>query len=196
MRPALEKRSVVCYSFPMKIEREKFTTKSIALCAVLAAMGTAVMLMGGLIPVFTYCSPLLSSLFLIPVLDLYGKRHAGAVWTVTALLSLLIGADKEAAFFYLFFGWYPLIKPALDRIPGKLPRFAAKTGLFAAAALLMYWLTCSVLGIEEIAESYSAALWVNLLFLAAMVLCMLLFDRALERLMLVYELRFRKLFRK
>ena len=158
----------------------------IAFCSISAALSTAVMLLGGLVPVFTYCSPLLASLFLIPVPDLYGRGPALATWCVTAALSLLIGADKEAAFFYLFFGWYPIVKPWMDAHLGALPRLLLKTLLFAAASGLMYWLTCTVLGIEEIAASFSASRWLNLAFFAAVVLCMLLFDKALERVTALY----------
>ena len=157
-------------------------TFPIAFGALMAAAGTAVMLLGALVPVFTYCSPLLASLFLLPVIDVCGKRNALLVWAVPSVLVLLIGADKEAAFFYLFFGWYPVAKDALDRIGPKALRFLLKLLLFSVAAAAMYALTCYVLGIEEIVESFSETWWVNALFRAAVVLCMMLFDAALRRL--------------
>ncbi len=150
--------------------------------ALMVAAGTAVMLLGALIPVFTYCSPLLASLFLLPVTEICGRRNAVMVWAVTAVLALLIGADKEAAFFYVFFGWYPLAKQGIDRIEHRLPRIIVKILIFSAAAASMYALTCYVLGIEEIVESFSSAAWVNGLFFAAVVLCMMLYDAALKRL--------------
>ena len=181
----------LCYAEGMKRQGRKteYTARTVATGALLAALGTAVMLLGGIVPVFTYCSPLLASLFLIPMLDLYGKGPSLATWCVTSALSLLIGADKEAAFFYLFLGWYPVLKPRLDALPGKLLRILLKVLVFAGATGIMYWLTCRVLGIEEIAESFSASRWLNLAFFAAMVGCMLLFDTALNRLTLLYRLR-------
>ena len=101
-----------------------------ALGAVMAAAGTALMLLGGVIPVFTYVSPLLASLFLIPVEHAAGRKAAAAVWVITSVLTLLLGADKEAAFFYVFFGWYPLMKPVLDRIRGRRLRLLIKFLLF------------------------------------------------------------------
>ncbi len=160
--------------------------------ALMAAAGTAVMLLGALIPVFTYCSPLLASLFLLPVTEICGRRNAVLVWAVTAILVLLIGADKEAAFFYLFFGWYPLAKQEIDGIRRKLLRSLVKVLIFSAAAASMYALTCYVLGIEEIVESFSSAAWVNVLFFAAVVICMMLYDAALRRL----EPRIRRLIEK
>ena len=104
------------------------------------------------------------------------------VWAVTAILTLLIGADKEAAFFYLFFGWYPIAKDGLDRVFPKLLRFLLKLLIFSAAAAVMYALTCYVLGIEEIIDSFSDKAWVDILFFAAVVFCMMLYDLMLKRL--------------
>jgi riboflavin transporter FmnP len=92
----------------MENERQKPKSRPLAFCAMMAALGTMLMLTGGLIPVLTYCSPLLASFCLIPALDAYGKRNAWMVWAVTSALSLLIGVDKEASLFYLFLGWYPI----------------------------------------------------------------------------------------
>ena len=155
---------------------------AVSFSALMAAAGTAVMLLGALVPVFTYCSPLIASLLLLPVIDICGKKNAVMVWAVTALLVLLIGADKEAAFFYLFFGWYPAAKQGIDRIGQKVLRFIVKLLIFSAAAAAMYALTCYILGIEEIIEGFSGKMWVNCLFLAAVVFCMMLFDAALGRL--------------
>ena len=63
----------------MENERQKPKSRPLAFCAMMAALGTMLMLTGGLIPVLTYCSPLLASFCLIPVLDAYGKRNAWMV---------------------------------------------------------------------------------------------------------------------
>ncbi len=157
-------------------------TFAVAFGALMAAAGTAVMLLGALVPVFTYCSPLIASLFLLPVIDICGRRNAVLVWLVTSVLVLLIGADKEAAFFYVFFGWYPVAKEGIDRIGSGALRFFVKLLIFSCAAAAMYALTCFVLNITEIVESFSETWWVNALFLAAVVLCMMLYDTALKRL--------------
>ncbi|MBP3209190.1 MAG: hypothetical protein J6M64_04645 [Oscillospiraceae bacterium] len=45
----------------MENERQKPKSRPLAFCAMMAALGTMLMLTGGLIPVLTYCSPLLAS---------------------------------------------------------------------------------------------------------------------------------------
>lgn len=175
-----------------KSEKTLFTTKAIAFCAISAALGTAVMLLGGIVPIFTYCSPLIASLFLIPAVELYGTAPAVVTWIVTSVLSLLIGADKEAAFFYVFFGWYPVLKPYLDSLkPGWL-RFVLKIFIFSVSTAVMYWLTCFILGIDEIVTSFSSSFWLNAAFLAAIVLCMMLFDRALIGITAMFRARLKK----
>ncbi len=176
----------------MEKRENRFTSRPIAFCAMMAALGTVIMLTGGLIPVLTYCSPLISSFLLIPVLDRYGKQNAWMVWAVTAVLSLLIGVDKEASFFYLFLGWYPILKPFFDRIPSRILRFTGKLLLFSAAIGAMYALIFFVFQIGDIMESFSALLWINLLFFAALVAVMLLYDRLLIGIWITYLRRFPK----
>ena len=50
----------------------------IALCGVLAALATALMLLGGIFPGATYCAPLLASLVLIPAQEECGRGPRGA----------------------------------------------------------------------------------------------------------------------
>lgn len=162
-------------------------SRPVAFCAMMAAVGAVIMLTGGLVPVFTYCSPLIASLLLIPVLFAYGPGKAWAVWFVTAVLSLLTGADKEAAFFYLFLGWYPAFKPYADRIPSRALCVLAKAGIFSACVAAMYGLTCFVFRIGDIIDSFSASKWINAGFLAALVLVMLLYDTVLVRVAFLYR---------
>ena len=181
-----------------QLERDKTrqTTRTIAFCAMMAALSTVIMLTGGLIPVFTYCSPLLASVLLIPVLEEYGARWAWMVWAVSAGLSMMIGVDKEAAFFYLFLGWYPILKPVFDRIPSKILGFTIKTSVFASAIGVMYALICFVFQIGDIVSTFSPAVWVNVLFFVMLIAVMLLFDRTLIGLRTIYRRRFQRKIRK
>ena len=174
----------------------RFTTKSIAFGALMAALGTTVMLTGGIVPIFTYCSPLIAALFLIPVSDIYKKGTAWSVWAVTAILSLLIGTDKEASFFYLFLGWYPIVKPKMDKINPKWIRATVKTSIFSVSVLLMYYLTCNILGIDEIIESFSASFWINAASIILIVICMLLYDKALLGVYRIYIQRIKSKYMK
>ena len=158
---------------------------TVALCALFAALGVAVMMAAGLIPILTYCSPLIASLFLIPILREFGKGQAWMTWGVTAALSGILCADKEAAFFYIFLGCYPILKPYFDKL-GK-PGWLAKLLYFAAALAAMYGLILFVFGLDIEIEGtgFMVALYI------ALVAVMLLFDFVLKRMTLLYERRIR-----
>ena len=174
----------------MNSNSRKLTCKGIAFCAMMAALGTVIMLTGGLIPVLTYCSPLIAAILLVPVLDQYGRKEAWMVWAVTATLSLLIGVDKEASFFYLFLGWYPILKPLFDAVSSPVLRFLGKLLTFTFAIGAMYALIFFVFQIDDIIESFSALFWINLLFFVGLAAVMLLYDRLLIGIWITYRRRF------
>ncbi len=130
----------------MSDNREKNIRKTHALaaCSLTAALGTALLFSAGLLPVMTYAAPLVVAVLLIPIKREYRAKWAWPVWFVTAALSLLLCPDKEAALFYLFLGYYPILKEGFDKIkPGvlrvlvKLLFFVVSIGLMEA---LIFWL--------------------------------------------------------
>lgn len=164
----------------------------LAFGALLAAFGAALMTAGGLIPVATYCSPLLAALLLVPAAHEGGSRLGWSVWAVTAALSLMLSVDKEAAAMYVFLGWYPLIKPALDRLRPRLLGLAAKLALFAAALTVMYALLVFLFQLEDVIEELGAvSLAVNALYYALLLVVLLLYDFILARLAPLYVFRLR-----
>ena len=124
----------------------------IALGGMMAALAVVTMSLGGLIPVATFVCPVISMVLESFVLKMCGRRIAWAWYGAVAILSLLLGPDKEAAAVFLFLGYYPILKPALDR---KKLGFLLKTLLFNAAVLVMYWLLIRILGMEQIAAEYA-----------------------------------------
>lgn len=164
----------------------------LAFCSLMAALGAGLMLTGGLIPVLTYCSPLLAGVLLIPVLREYGRRWALLVWAVTALLCLVLCTDKEAAFFYLFLGYYPVLKTALERVKPRGLALFCKLLFFAVSIGGMYALIAFVfqldVGLEELDE---LGRWAGIVFYVLLTGTMLLYDSALGNLAILYEYRLR-----
>lgn len=118
----------------------------------MAALAVVIMCMGGIIPVATYVCPMLCALLLAVVLRLTGKRIAWAWYAAVAVLSLLLGPDKEAAAVFLFLGYYPIIKPWIDR--RKLP-ILWKLGVFNLSALVMYALLIYLFRLEQVVRDFS-----------------------------------------
>ena len=104
----------------------KQASRNLALCGVLCALAVAIMAMGTILPVATYCAPVLASMTLLPVLILCGEKLSWAMFFASAMLSLLLAPDKEAAAIFLALGYYPIVKPKLDRKPAR----CAARGIF------------------------------------------------------------------
>lgn len=124
---------------------------AIALGGVLAALAVVIMCMGGLIPVATYVCPMLCALLLELVRRTCGRRVAWAWYGAVSILSLLLGPDKEAAAVFVFLGYYPIVKPGLDKM--KLG-WLWKLVIFNCSVGLMYLLLIHIFGMAQIAEEF------------------------------------------
>ncbi len=113
----------------------------------MAALAVVIMSMGTLIPIATYVCPMLCAVLLQVVLKTCGSRIAWAWYGAVAILSLLLSPDKEAAGVFAFLGYYPIVKPRLDRTRAK---WLWKALLFNGMTLLLYGLLLWVLGMEEL----------------------------------------------
>ena len=124
---------------------------SVALGGVLAALAVVVMSLGTTIPIATYVCPMLCALLLQVVLKTCGVRIAWAWYGAVTILSLLLAPDKEAAAVFAFLGYYPIVKPRLDKT--RL-RWLWKGLLFNASVLVMYWLLLRVFGLAQVTEDF------------------------------------------
>ena len=136
----------------MKMNDRRTPAGAMALGGVLAALAVVVMCLGGMIPVATYVCPVVCILMLRIVLRLCGVRVAWAWYGAVSLLGLLMGPDKEAAAVFLFLGYYPILKPRMDR--AKLP-WLWKGLLFNGAILALYWVLMHLMGMEALVEEFS-----------------------------------------
>lgn len=171
------------------------SSREIAFCGVMAAMGGALLILGGLIPGATYCAPILGMLPLIPILAEFGARPALSVYAVTAISALLLIPDKELAGIYAFFGYYPALRPVLNRLRLRLLRLICKLGIFNTAMAVLYFLLLHLLGISEVQAEFAEYSKFFLIFLMVGAnIVFLLMDTALERLSNLWQYRLRKRF--
>jgi len=136
-----------------------------------------IMSMGTLIPVATYVCPMLCCLILQLVGNVCGDRMGWAWYGAVAVLSILLAPDKEAAAVFTAIGYYPIVKPKLDRRKGK---WLWKVVLFNGSIVLMYWLLMHLFGMDQLAKELSGigfAMTAVLMFLGNMVFFLL--DRLL-----------------
>lgn len=133
------------------------SAKSVALGGVLAGLAVVLQCLGGLIPIATFAVPVLCMVLECFVLRMCGRRISWAWYGAVTILSLLVGPDKEMAMFFAFLGYYPIIKPQLDKLKLK---WLWKLLLFNAAVALMYTILIYLLGMNQLAGEYTElGLW-------------------------------------
>ena len=164
-----------------------------AFCGMAAGLSVVIMLLGGLLQIATFAAPLMAGVLLLPVRVEFGGKAAWGTWLVAAALSLLLGLDKESAFFYIFVGWWPIVKLGLDlRLKRPGLRFLLKLLFFAADLTAMYALLFFAVGLPQLREELqTAGTWAAALFLGVAVVCLLLYDFLLRPLSVIYAVKVR-----
>ena len=131
---------------------KKTPAARIAFGGVMAALALVIMNLVGLIPVATFVCPMFCMMILQLVLRFCGSRIGWAWYGAVAILCLLLAPDREAAAIFVCLGYYPLIKPKLDRIrAGGILKFL----FFNGVILLLYWLLINIFGLNEIAKEFN-----------------------------------------
>ena len=166
-----------------------------ALGGIIAALSVTMMLLTTVIPVLSYALPAIAGVLLILIVIEVDKKWAFGVYAAVSLLSLLILPDKEAAMMYVFFfGHYPIMKAILE---GKCKGFVLwlfKFLLFNVSVVAAYLIIIYVfqLPFEEMEEYGKWAVY-GLLGLGNIVF--IVYDIALSRLVMLYELKLRRFVR-
>lgn len=165
----------------------KKESRRLATAGMFSALGVVFLCLGSVIPVATYASPVLASLSVMVAAEEGGRRWGWCAWAVIALLSLLLAPDKEAAAVFLVLGYYPLVKPALDRLR-PLPRAALKLILCVTAVGGLYALLIRVFQLEALTEEFRATGRLLLALTALLGLAtFFVYDLALLRLTALYR---------
>ena len=120
-------------------------SRQMALGGMLTAVSVVIMCLGSVIPINTYVCPVLCILVTRPVLDRCGRRIGWCYYLATAILSLLLAPDREAALVYAFLGYYPMIRPFFERL-GPV-KGMAKLVFFTLAGAAAYGVLLLVMGV-------------------------------------------------
>ncbi len=165
----------------------------IALCGVMGAMAIVIMLMGSIIPVATFCAPLISSILMMTVAMEYGLRTALLLYVAVSLLALILLPDREMAMIFLFLlGYYPMLKVYLERIRPAVLRLLAKLAVFNGAVVAMYTTLLYIFPMQALVEEFSGT---GKGFVVVLLLmgnaAFLIYDQALVGMAQLYRLKFR-----
>ena len=151
--------------------------KNMALGGVMASLAVVIMCLGGLIPVATFVCPMLCMLLITVIFRRCGSRIAWAWFGAVAILSLLMGPDKEAAAVFAALGYYPIIKPFFD---GKKLKWIFKLCYFNIVILVLYWLLLHLFGLAELVKEFAEmGFWMTLATLILGNVTFVMLDRLL-----------------
>lgn len=122
----------------------------IAFCGIAAAVSLGILLLT-IVPITEISLAALAGIVGIPVVIELGKKYGILVYAVVSVLSLILVPTLEGKGLYIaFFGYYPVLKAALEcrRFPRAL-EWIIKLAVFNAAVILAYWLMLSVFHLDK-----------------------------------------------
>ena len=155
----------------------------------LSALGVVLLYIGSLVEALDLSAAVLASLACIIAVIEYGKGAPWAVYGVTSVLSLiLLPVKTPAAFYAIFFGFYPILKEKIERRP-RLLQWVIKEAIFNVALVIMGF------AVYFLSTTGDNLLLENPLIIAATVvmaeLAFVLYDIALTRLISFYIIKLR-----
>lgn len=158
-----------------------------AFCGLASAICVALMFAGSLFYVFAYAIPMLLSLVTFMVNKTFGKGFSLYVYGATALISLFFVPEKETVMMYvLFFGYYPIVKPYIEKIRIKFIPSVIKFLFFNIAVLVIEIICVYVFGIPFFEDDvFSKSMLI--FFTIAMNLSFVMYEFLLKSFAVLYE---------
>ncbi len=144
------------------------STKRMATCAMMAALCVVLMVLGAVLELGMYACPLFAGLCFIPIGQKYGRKYHFTLYVASSILCFLMVPNMEENLMFAgLFGWYPIVRPMLQKFPMVI-RWICKLAIFNIVVIAIEWLVMTILVPEAIG---GVLLWVllilgNITFLA------------------------------
>ena len=187
---------------PRHTRREsRRATRRLVTCALLCALAVVFLGLGALIEVFDLTAAAVAALILLPVLLCYGGKYALLSYAVTAVLGVVLMPQSLAAWMFAgVTGYYPLIKQKLDRLPrilGWAIKLLILTAVMVAYLALFHFIAMGGEGsfVDSFLTGFGEAGGSTIMAWAVVglsVLTYVLFDILIDRLLVLYYLRWQK----
>lgn len=171
----------------------KNNAMKIALCGVTGALCITILMMGFLFPFATYACPAAAAGLLLPIAYEYKQKTAFTLYVAVSFLSLMLVPEQELVFMYIFvFGLYTVLKFSVDRIKSKALRFAAKLAYINMSLAVSYGLLLIIFPVAALINEFSGYSFGFMALLVTMFnLTFFLYDKAIEKLLIIYVYRLR-----
>ena len=142
-----------------------------------------------LVPNVTFAVPAIAGLFTISVFAEIGAVWAFGTFFVSAVLSFFIADKTSFILFVCFFGFYPVLKPLIERTKSRITEWIIKFSVFNISAFCLYM-------IEILIFDFKLKLWLlSVLWLAGNI-AFVLYDIAVSRIAVFYYARIHNLISK
>lgn len=165
-----------------------------ALGGIIAALSVTIMAATTVVPFLSYALPAISGALLIIMVIEINRKWAFGAYISVSVLSFFILTDKEAAIMYAaFFGYYPIIKSALENRLPRVLEYLVKFSIFnvavvSAVLIIVYAFKIPIDDVTENMPIYILLIMANAMFL--------LYDYTLTQTVELYNVKYRKRFRK
>ncbi len=138
--------------------KSKESTQSVsyrtALGGIIAALCLVCMFLTGVFPMFYLILPMAASALIYIMVIETGVYWGILTYISVGLLSIFITPNKDASLaFLLFFGYYPLLRPKMDRLRWKALTLLIRFLLFNAGVMAFFGISVYILGMKELLES-------------------------------------------
>ncbi len=176
-------------------------TRRMVTCAILSALSVVFLGVGAVIEIADLSAACAAAMVILLIYLTYGPRYALLSYAVTGVLAAILMPQSIAVWTYIgLVGYYPVIRQRLDRLP-RLLAWLVKLALFAVVmvgCLLIFHLFFRV-GQGSLLDSFTAFFgegdsravmaWA---VVGLSLFTFVLFDLLLARLVIIYELKWKK----
>ncbi len=174
----------------MKTEERRLRTKNLALASLLCAVSVVLLYIGSVFEPLDLTMTLVASLPVVLSVIEMGGMWPWLIYSVTAILGLILLPAKLPAAVYVFlFGFYSIVKEKLERRLRGILAWLCKIGIFSSSVGLL-WFTIRLF-LPEASFEEGILLW-----LLTLSLTLFLYDLLLTRLITRYVLTWRRTLRK
>jgi len=152
----------------------------------------------GVMPFGRYALPIFAGVMILPVVVELGTKTAVMAYISTSILSIFLVPDRQAVMIFVaFFGYYPIVKQKLEKLPGRALEYACKLLLFNVGMVGGVLFMVYLLGMTQAFEGIREQRYAPLLFLFAGNILFFIYDMALTQYYTIYVEKLRpKLVRK
>ena len=164
-------------------------TKKLTFCAIMGALGVVFLFLGSLLEMFDLCTVLLSALLIFIVREELGGGSAMATYGVCAIISVLLLPVKTVAIEYVVFGFYPVLRAVIEKLPKALCIIAKAIYMVLSTALILFTLRFFFTTGEP------TPLHIDIATAVMGLVCLVLVDIVFKRFSKLYHNRIRKTLR-